>query len=149
MDICVNKSFDMKQLKDYIIEASESSMDMSDFTNKTVIKQSLKIINSSFDGKYLSDEQTSKILSSIDKRPEFAEVIIKGKFPAATPDNRYGYCNTYDCGTDEVLFSAVKNSYDGRNRIEYEIRYWGKSYGATDKKADCKCQALMKYYKQS
>ena len=34
----------MKQLKDYIIEASESSIDMSGFTNKAVVKKSLKII---------------------------------------------------------------------------------------------------------
>ena len=137
----------MKTLKDYITEASNSS----EFKNKRIIKKAEDLLKSSFPGGELTDEQFDALLSAIDKDPEFAEVIIKGKFPKATEYESYGYSNVYDYDDTEVLFSAVKNSY--MRHPEYAIKVYGKRYaevgGTSDLKGakiDCKAYAILKRY---
>lgn len=137
----------MKTLKDYIMESSDSS----EFKNKRIIKKADELLKSSFYGRELTDERFNLLLSAIDKEPEFAEVIIKGKFPKTTEYESYGYSNVYDYDDTEILFSAVKNNY--MRHPEYTIKVYGKRYavaGGTSNlkgaKIDCKANTILKHY---
>lgn len=141
----------MKDLKELLNE----SVDIKSFNNKKIIKKVVDIFSKDWRGKDILDdeEKINMIFDGIDKDSTFAEIILKGKFPAATTDDRYGFTNHYDFENTKIIFSAVKNDY--MNGTEFTIKFYNKIYSQqksskyakpADCKNRCKIESIAKYY---
>lgn len=141
----------MKHLKELLSE----SADIKSFNNKKIIKKVVDIFSKDLRGKDILDdeEKINVILDGIDEDSTFAEIILKGKFPAATTDDRYGFTNRYDFENTEIIFSAVKNEY--MSGTEFTIKFYNKIYSqymsnrrtkSSECQNRCKIEAIAKYY---
>lgn len=141
----------MKTLKEYINE----ELNIKAFNNKRIIKKVVDIFSKDWRGKNLLDdeEKMNAIFDGIDKDSTFAEIILKGKFPAATTDDRYGFTNHYDFENTEIVFSTVKNDY--MNGTEFTIKFYNRVYSqqkssrhtkSAECKNLCKIESIAKYY---
>lgn len=142
----------MKSLKELLNE----SVNVNSFNNKRIIKTVVDIFSKDRSGKRFmtgQEEKMNEILAAIDKDSTFAEIILNGKFPATTTDDRYGFTNHYDFENTEIIFSSVKNDYmDG---IEYTIKVYSNIYSQQQSsrsakpvecKNYCKIAAIARYY---
>ena len=143
----------MKTLKEFL---NESVADIKNFNNKRIIKKVIDIFSKDRDGKQFmstEEEKMNEILVKIDEDSTFAEIILNGKFPATSTDDRYGFTNHYNFENTEIIFSSVKNDY--MKDIQYTIKVYNKIYsqctsGGSKKSAECKnfckVESIAKYY---